>query len=84
MKQVLFTALLLVAYTCPELVAQIRPAACDHPQDLSWFSLVGADPAIQNSLTNNTRTQKSRVCGLLLPADAPVDPNNGRSLPVQP
>jgi len=84
MRQVVFTALLMLAYTSPELVAQTRPAACDHSQDLSWFTLIGSDPAIQTSVTNNTRTQKSRVCGLLMPADAPVDPNTGRALPVQP
>ena len=80
----LFTQFLLVFLgTCLSAAAQARPSACDHSQDTSWFALVGSDPALQTSLTNNTRTQKSRVCGLLMPSDSPTDAS-GRALPGQP
>src|SRR5215469_11721050 len=75
----------LLVFVCTSLsaAAQARPSACDHSQNTAWFALVGSDPALQTSLTNNTRTQKSRVCGLVMPSDSPTDPS-GRALPGQP
>lgn len=77
---------LLLLFVIPTVrsEAQAPPAACNHAQDLSWIALAGSDPTIQTSLTNNTKAQKSRVCGLLMPANAAVDPTTGRSLPGPP
>ena len=79
-RQTLFGSMLfLMLGAFAPAMAQMPPAACGHPQNLSWIqTFFGDNPTIQNSLQSNLSSQKKRLCGSTTsaPLSFPPDPPN--------